>query len=110
VAFHVRLMIFVLPQLLLTESLNVTVVALQPSVTVAAPVALVVVVAGHSNVRSGGATIVGAVVSRIVISCVPLVVLPQASVALQIREINFEPPQLLLTTSLKVTVTAPQPS
>jgi hypothetical protein len=36
--------------------------------------------------------------------------LPHASVARQIREINFAPPQLLLTTSLNVTVTLPQPS
>jgi hypothetical protein len=56
-------MIFVPPQLLLTESLNVSVVALHPSVTLAIPVTLVVVVAGHSSVRFAGATTVGAVVS-----------------------------------------------
>jgi hypothetical protein len=39
-----------------------------------------------------------------------LVLLPQASVAIQVRAINRAPPQLLLTTSLKVTVTAPQAS
>jgi hypothetical protein len=103
-------MIFVPPQLLLTESLKLTVVALQLSVTIGTPVKLVAVLAGHSSVRSGGATIAGAVVSRMVINCVPVAVLPQVSVALQIREINFAPPQLLLTTSLKVTVTFPQPS
>jgi len=38
----------------------------------------------------GGATIIGAVVSRMVINCVAgLRCLPQVSVALQIREINF---------------------
>src|SRR5215467_13786362 len=103
-------MIFVPPQLLLTESLKLTVVLLQPSVTVGTPVTLVVVVPGHSIVRFGGATMTGGVVSRTVINCVPVVVLPQESVALQIREINFAPPQLLLTTSLNVTVTLPQPS
>lgn len=110
VALQVRLMILVPPQLLLTESVKLTVVVLQPSVTVGTPVALVVVTAGHSSTKSGGAMIVGGVVSRMVINCVPLVVLPQASVARQIREISFAPPQLLLTISLKATVTVPQPS
>ena len=109
-ALHVRLIIFVPPQLLLTESVKLTVVALQPSVTMGTPVALVVVGAGHSKVKSDGATIVGGVVSRIVINWIPLVVLPQASVALHSREINFEPPQILLMLSLNVTVTLPQPS
>src|SRR5215510_12355493 len=103
-------MIFVPPQLLLTESLKLTVVVLQPSETIGTPVTLVVAGVGHSSVTFGGATIVGAVVSRTVINCVPVAVLPQESVALQIREINFAPPQLLLTESLKVTVTFPQPS
>src|SRR5689334_3349581 len=103
-------MILVPPQLLLTESLKVSVVALHPSVTLATPVTFVVVVAGQSSVRFGGATMVGAVVSWTVIICVPVAVLPQASVALQIREISLAPPQLLLTLSLKVTVTLPQPS
>jgi len=85
-------------------------VALHPSVTVGTPVTFVVVVPGHSIVRSGGATITGGVVSRIVISCTPLVVFPQVSVALHNREINFDPPQILLTLSLNVTVTLPQPS
>src|SRR6266540_1567963 len=39
-----------------------------------------------------------------------LVELPQASVAVQVREITFVPPQLLLTESLKLMVTEPQPS
>src|SRR5262245_36929327 len=103
-------MIFVPPQLLLTESVKLTVVVLQPSETVGTPGTLVGAGVGHSSVTFEGATIVGAVVSRTVINCVPVVVLPQASVALQIREISFAPPQLLLTESLKVTVTLPQPS
>jgi predicted RecA/RadA family phage recombinase len=67
-ALHVRETIFVPPQLLLTESLKVTAVALHVSVTVGTPVALVLVFPGHSNVKSGGATIVGGVVSRMVIN------------------------------------------
>jgi hypothetical protein len=38
VALHVRVMIFVPPQLLLTESLKLSVVELQPSVAVGTPV------------------------------------------------------------------------
>jgi hypothetical protein len=67
-ALHVRLIIFVPPQLLLTESVKVTVVVLQPSVTLGTPVALVAVDAPHSSVKSDGPTIVGGVVSRIVIN------------------------------------------
>src|SRR3954465_13891269 len=76
------------PQLLLTLSENVMVTAPQPSCEMAAPVLLVVVTAGHSRVRSGGTINIGRVVSRTVMNCVPLVLLPQASTASQVRAMN----------------------
>src|SRR3954469_10516915 len=83
VAVQSRLMSEVPPQLLLTESEKVTVTLPQPSWASAAPVLLVVVVAGQSRTTSGGRTKVGRIVSRTVINWVPLVVFPQASTAVQ---------------------------
>src|SRR5262245_61654316 len=82
-----------------------------PSEAVAAPVALVrVSVAGHSRTRFVGMSKLGAIVSRTVIVWMPLAMLPQASVAFHAREITLVLPQALLIESVKVTVTAPQPS
>jgi hypothetical protein len=60
----------------------------------------VLVLAGHSRTTSGGQVIVAAVVSRTVIVCTQLARLLQASVAVQVREMILEPPQVLLTESL----------
>ena len=87
-------------QLLLTESLKLILTELQPSLAVATPVALVVVIAGHSSTRLAGAVMVGGVVSRTVIVWTALVLLPQASVAVQVRAITFVAPQLVVTRSL----------
>src|SRR5437899_1055472 len=100
VASQVRAMTLVPPQLLVTESLKVMITALQPSVAVAIPVALVPVSAGQSKVRLTGAVMVGGVTSRTVMVCKAEAVLPQPSVASQVRLITFVPPQLLLTASL----------
>src|ERR1043166_7416832 len=123
-----------LPQLLLIESLKLTVTGPQPSKAVAAPVALVVVAAPHSSVRLGGGVMAGGggsrtgvglwvvaaplssvglggvvmaggVVSRTVMVCSAFEPLPQASVAVQVRKITLAPPQLLLTESLKLMLT-----
>jgi hypothetical protein len=64
------------------------------------PVAFVRVSAGHCNTKLDGAVIVGGVVSRTVIVWSALALLPQASVAIQVRAMVLLPPQLLLTTSL----------
>jgi hypothetical protein len=76
------------------------VTVLQPSCEVATPVTFVVVTAGHSKTRFGGGVTVGGVVSRTVMVWSAFVLFPQASVAVQVRLMSFEPPQLLLTTSL----------
>src|ERR1043165_8339913 len=99
-----------LPQLLLIESLKLTVTGPQPSKPVASPGALVVVAAPHSSVRLGGVVMAGGVVSRTVMVCSAFEPLPQASVAVQVRKITFAPPQLLLTESLKLMVTELQVS
>ena len=80
------------------------------SVAVATPVAFVVVGAGHSIVTFAGAVMVGAVVSRTVIVCTQLRLLPHASIAVQVREITLAPAQLLLTESTKPIVTPLHPS
>src|SRR5215469_4579842 len=69
------------------------------------PVALVLVLAGHSRTRSGGQVRVGLVVSRTVIVWTQLELLPQASVAVQVRAMTLVAPQLLLTESLYVMAT-----
>src|SRR5437867_3643833 len=57
-----------------------------------------------------GQAMLGLVVSTTVMVCTPLVLLPQASTAVQVRQTVLVPAQLLLTTSLKLMVTALQPS
>src|SRR3989442_1731068 len=66
--------------------------------------------APHSMVTFVGGVIVGGVMSRTVIVCTQLLLLPQASVAVHVRAMTLVPPQLVFTASLKVTVTALQPS
>ena len=79
---------------------------LQAEEAVATPVVFVLVlVAGHSRTTLGGRVSVGAVVSCTVMVWMPLVVLPQASVAVQVRRTTLVPPQWLLTTSLYAMVT-----
>ena len=76
------------------------VTALQVSCALAMPVALVVVSAGHSSTRSGGQTRVGLVISRTVMLCTQLALLPQSSVAVHVRVITLVGPQLVVTASL----------
>src|ERR1043166_8586785 len=82
----------------------------QPSEATATPVALVVVIAGQSRTRLVGAEMLGGVVSRTVMVCTALVVFPHWSVAVQVRAITLVLPQLVVTTSPKLIVTAEQPS
>src|SRR6266571_3972658 len=100
VAVQVRAMTLVPPQLVVTESLKLRLTELQPSSAVATPVKLVRVSAGHSSARSGGQVMSGGVVSRTVMVCTQRLLLPQASVAIQVRAVTLAPLQLLLTASL----------
>src|SRR5690349_18239581 len=77
------------PQPLLTVSLQVIVTELQASVAVATPVLLVDVSLGHSSTRSVGTSNEGGLVSRTVICCTQVLLLPQASVAVQVRLITL---------------------
>src|SRR6266581_8182988 len=110
VAIQVRAMTLVAPQWLVTESLKLTLTAPQPSWAVATPVALVLVSAGHSSTRFGGQVMTGGVVSRTVMVWMQLLLLPQASVAVQVRAMTLVPPQLVMTESPKLRLTALQPS
>src|SRR6266581_3015628 len=110
VAIQVRAMTLVAPQLVVIESLKLTLTAPQPSWAVATPVALVSVSAGHSSTRFGGQVMTGGVVSRTVMVWMQLLLMPQASVAVQVRAMTLVPPQLLVTESLKLMLTEPQPS
>src|SRR6266446_262743 len=69
------------------------------------PVLVVVVSAGHSKTILVGMSKLGRLVSRTVIVWTQKAALLQASVAVQVRKMVKAPPQLLLTTSLKVTET-----
>src|SRR5215216_1113992 len=100
VALQLRSMILVPPQLLLTESVNVTVTDPQPSWEVAMRVLLVVVLAGHSSVKLAGRIKLGGMVSRTVMVCVALVLLPHASVAVHLRAMTLVLRQLVVITSL----------
>jgi hypothetical protein len=83
----------------------------QASVAVAVPVRLgLVFVAGHSSTALVGQTMFGGVVSCTVIFCTQLDLLPQASVAVQVRVITRAAPQLVTTASLNLIVTALHPS
>src|SRR5882724_11821556 len=95
VALPLRRIIFVPPQLLLAASVNVTVTEPQPSWAVATPVLFVVVTAGHSSVKLAGKISVGGMVSRTVIVWMPFVVLPQASLAVQVRAMTLVLAQLV---------------
>src|SRR6266581_38573 len=99
-AVQVRAMTLVAPQLLVTESLKLTLTAPQPSWAVATPVALVSVSAGHSSTTFGGQVMTGGVVSSTVIVWTQLLLLPQASAAVQVRAMTLVPPQLVVTESL----------
>jgi hypothetical protein len=70
------------------------------------PVTLVLVsVAGHSRTTLVGIVNVGVVVSRTMIVCVQLALLLQASVAVQVRAMTLEPPQLFVTESVYLMAT-----
>src|ERR1043166_6849224 len=73
--------------------------------TVGTPVTLVRVSPGHWSTMSPGSRSDGAVVSRTVIVCNPLALLPQPSLAVQVRVMILLPPQLLEIESEYVTVT-----
>src|SRR6516162_9236440 len=92
VAVQVRVITLVPPQLSTTASLYPTLTELQPSCAVATPFLLVLMSAGHSRVTSTGAVSVGGVVSRTVSVCTALALLPQASVAVQVRVMTLVPP------------------
>src|SRR5260370_445902 len=62
----------------------------------------------HSRTRCAGSVKAGGVVSRTVMVCTQLALLPQESVAVKRREITRLPPQALVTVSLKLTTTEPQ--
>src|SRR5260370_38674840 len=66
--------------------------------------------AGHCSTMFVGQVMVGGVVSRMVIVCMQLVLLPHWSAAVQVRAITLALPQVLLTLSLQVTGTNPQPA
>src|SRR5436190_2153704 len=86
VAVHVRIKLPVLPHWpLIGPSLCVIETVPQVSLPVAVPVALGSVEPLHSTMASGTSLIVGAVVSTMVMVCVDWAVLPQASVAVQVR-------------------------
>src|SRR5947207_14288458 len=104
-------MTLLLPQPLVTASVYVTVVVPQPSVAVAAPVAVGAVLAPHSIVRFTGDAMMGGWVSRTMMVWMQVELLPHWSVARQVREITLVPAvQPLLTESLRVTATPPPPS
>src|ERR1051326_2425212 len=84
--------------------------ALQASCAVATPVTLVRVSAGHSRVRLTGQVMVGWSVSRTVMVWTQLELLPQPSVAVQVRAITLVPLQFVLTRSVELMVTALQVS
>src|SRR5439155_11446902 len=99
-AVHVRAITLAPPQLLLTESLKLTSTALHVSRAVATPVAFVPVFAGHSSTRFVGQVIVGLTVSRSVMVCTQLMLLPHRSVAVQVRAMICVPPHPLVTMSV----------
>src|SRR6266852_1883010 len=100
IAVQRREITFAPPQVLLTESLKPIVTELQVSVAVAIPVLFVLMLAGHSKVTFVGQVIRGLVVSWTVMVWTQEELLPHASLAVQVREMIFEPPQVLLTESL----------
>jgi hypothetical protein len=105
VARHVREMTRALPHVVTLESENVNCTALQMSLAVALPVLFVEMSAGQSSVRLAGQTITGGVVSRTVMICVQLEVLPQGSVAVHRRLMEYEPPHAGVLVSMNVMLT-----
>ena len=99
VAVQVREITRALPQFVTVESAKLNANEPQASEATATPALFVDVLAGHSNVTSGGGTRLGAA-SRTVIVCTAFVVLPHKSVAVHVRQTVLPAPQLLLTTSL----------
>src|SRR5213592_3727004 len=110
VAVQVRVMTPVLPQPGAKVSVWVIVTAPHVSLPVAWPVPAGLVSPVHSTVLSDGTVRLGLVVSTTVIFCAPLVVLLQASVAVQVRVITPVLPQHGAKVSVWVIVTAPQVS
>src|SRR3989441_5947564 len=100
VAFQVRVMTPVLPQPGAKASVWLMATLPQVSLPVAVPVAMGSVETVHSTVVLAGQVIDGLVVSTTVMVCTRFVVLPESSVAVQVRETTLVPPQPLLTTSL----------
>src|SRR5439155_27336444 len=100
VATQVRVMTPVFPQPGATASVWLMATLPQASLPVAVPVALGSVEAVHSTVVLGGPVIDGLVVSTTLMVCTRLVLLPESSVAVQVREMTLVPPQPLLTMSL----------
>src|ERR1051326_2487294 len=86
------------------------VTALHASVAEATPVTFVRVSAGHSRTTLIGQLMVGFKVSWTVMVCTQLALLPQASVAVQVRAITLVPLQFVLTRSVELMVTALQVS
>src|SRR5688572_25707106 len=75
------------------------------SVAVATPVALVPVFAGYWRVRLGGTCKLGAVLSTTLMVWLAVLLLPQASLAVQVRVMLYEPAQApSVFTSAKVRV------
>src|SRR5262245_45664575 len=100
VAVQVRVMTPVLPQPGAKASVWLIATLPQVSLPVAVPVALGPVGAVHAPDALAGQVIEGLVVSTTVMVCTRLVLLPESSMAVQVRETTFVPPQPLLTTSL----------
>src|SRR5882724_3585165 len=82
----------------------------QRSWAIATPVTFVRVSPGHSRTRFAGSVNAGAVVSRTVIVCTQLLVLPQPSVAFQVRVMTPVLPQPGAKASVWLIVTAPHVS
>src|SRR6266540_5224331 len=112
VAVHLLEITLVPPQPLVRVSLKRIVTnPPQPSWAVARPVAFGLVSPGHSTTTFVGQRMVGALVSRTVMVCTQLALLPHWSVAVQVRAMTLLPPQPLVTSSVKPIVNGPpQPS
>ena len=110
VAVQVREMVSVLPQPGAEESEKLTVASPHVSVAVAEPVAEGPVGSPHSTVASGGQVMTGGVVSTTVIVWTQEAVLPQSSVAVQVREMVSVLPQPGAEESEKLTVASPHVS
>jgi hypothetical protein len=94
-----------------TESLKVMLATpLQASIAVALPVATGSVEASQATVTLVGHVITGGVVSTAAIVCGPLMLFPQASVAVQVRVITLVLPQPGALVSAWLIVTSPQVS